>query len=137
LRAAAGHWPAGGYRVELDFEAEQVSCTFNVPAALPANPGAAGTITCGPSVFANFVARTVCTEMRTRDAVSQSCTPLPGEWTLELNHPGTPATIKVRVTRDDQEVASLDRSVQYEESRPNGPDCEPLCRQSQIALLVN
>jgi len=136
FRAPDNRWREGAYRIELELEGEALQCAFSVPAALPAQLGSVGQVECGRGASAYFSAETLCTETRTRDAVSHSCTPRAGEWTLQLSRSGTPARLEVRVTRDEQEVASLSETVKYRENRPNGPDCEPLCRQAQLEIAV-
>ena len=136
FETADGHWPDGDYRVELEFAGESEVCTFKLPDALPTETAGAAQV-CEPSPRGFFSPKSTCTETRTKDAVSESCTPLPDQWTLALYRDGTPETVSVRVTRDDQEVASLSQTVDYRENRPNGPDCEPVCRQSQIDVQVD
>lgn len=131
-----GHWPDGDYHLELDFAGDQHRCSFRLPDALPKERGATGQAVCEANMSGYFSAKTMCMETRSKDSVSQSCTPLDGQWTLDLHRDGTPKTVSVRVTRDEREVASVSRTIDYQENRPNGPDCEPLCRQARIDLLV-
>lgn len=135
FNTADGHWPDGDYRIEFDFAGDERRCSFSLPEALPAQVGSVGEV-CDSSQRGHFSAKTTCMETRTKDAVTQSCTPLPGQWTLALHREGTPKTVSVRVTRDEQEVASVSQTVSYRENRPNGPDCDPLCRQAQIDVMV-
>ena len=136
FNTADGSWPDGEYRLELDFAGDEQRCSFKLPESLPAQRGSVGQV-CESNLRGSIFAKTVCMETRTKDAVSQSCTPLPDQWTLTLHRDGTPKTVSIRVTRDDQEVASVSQTVNYRDNRPNGPDCEPLCRQAQIELTVD
>ena len=81
-------------------------------------------------------ARVVCTEHRSEDAVSQRCTPLEGQWELRIDVPGTPTSLRVQIARDRDVLADETLSPRYEVSQPNGPDCDPTCRQAAPAPLV-
>jgi hypothetical protein len=61
---------------------------------------------------------------------------LAGQSRLEVNTPGTPETLAVRVERDGQSVLDHDQKPKYEGTRPNGPDCEPVCEQSHVQLTL-
>jgi hypothetical protein len=41
-----------------------------------------------------------------------------------------PLSIEVMVRRDDVAVGQGSVNPQYTESRPNGPDCAPVCRSA-------
>jgi hypothetical protein len=45
----------------------------------------------------------------------------------------TPEEVTLHITWDGGEVERTVRPV-YTESRPNGPDCPPVCRQGQVAI---
>jgi hypothetical protein len=42
--------------------------------------------------------------------------------------------VTLTLSRDGEEVLAEDRDLVYVESRPNGPDCEPVCRQAHLDL---
>lgn len=48
----------------------------------------------------------------------------------------TPAEVDVTMTRDGQSVADLLLQPTYEEIRPNGPACEPVCKQGTAEVTV-
>jgi hypothetical protein len=51
-----------------------------------------------------------------------------------LSLQGTPAEVAVGVWRDDTLVLDDALSPAYEEVRPNGEGCEPVCRQAKLTL---
>jgi hypothetical protein len=136
LRTADDSWPDGSYRIELTFGESRHVCQTKLPDDFPDSAGSLAPLRCEPELDAWFNPRANCVETRTRDAVSQSCTPIRDHWTLEVSSPGTPATLQARVERDGASLLDTQRELEYEESRPNGPDCEPLCRQAAIRLTL-
>lgn len=137
VKTADDRWVDGAYAIELDLAGQKHVCTFTIPNDLPKQLGSIEDITCEPRLQTSyFQAVTTCTETRTKDAVSQSCTPHPGEWTLELALAATPDSAAVRVTRDGAVLLEKSEKVSYVATRPNGPECEPLCRQSQITWTL-
>jgi hypothetical protein len=80
--------------------------------------------------------KTICTEQRSGDAISQSCEPIDDAWTIEAGAQGVIESLRVNVRRDDATL--LDRTLQpeYVADRPNGPDCEPLCNQARVELTI-
>ena len=106
-------------------------CTLRLPADLPPR-GSAATPQCGIGSMALLQQDAECTEMRSGDAVSQSCTPLEGRFALSLSIQGTPAAFDLELRRDGQVLVDERIDLEYESSRPNGPDCEPLCRQAHV-----
>jgi hypothetical protein len=49
---------------------------------------------------------------------------------------GGPASLDFIVRRDDTVVGGGSAQPVYQESRPNGPDCDPLCRQAPSISTV-
>jgi hypothetical protein len=47
-----------------------------------------------------------------------------------------PAQVRVAVRRGGVEVGAQELTPQYREARPNGPDCEPTCRQASATLTL-
>ena len=136
---APGTWPAGRYVFGFEMGSQSVTCTAELPEDFP-GVGVIRPLPCRSdgvgTLSAAFVQETVCMEQRSRDAVSESCTPLPGRFTLQVDISGTPGVLGARIERDGVEVIAQDIALAYEESRPNGPGCEPICRQSHAELTL-
>jgi hypothetical protein len=132
LRTDDNTWPVGQYSFEISLGDQSYTCAVDIPDDLPDNPGG----NCEPQLNASFRAETECTERRTKDAVSQSCTPIADHWLLEIHQSGTPKTLRVKVTRDGSIILEKDQELTYKETRPNGLDCEPVCKQSQVELIL-
>lgn len=129
-------WPEGSYAIELETPDAMHTCTITVPDDLPEQPGSVLTLPCEPQLSVSLMAEAVCTEQRSGDAISQSCTPVPDRWSLNATLEGTPDSLHVRVARDGAQVLEETLALDYEESRPNGPDCDPLCRQAHVELTL-
>jgi len=134
LKTADGTWPNGAYAVELSADGVTHTCPMTLPDDLPA-AGGITSIPCEPAVgYLGVMLQgdAVCTEHKDANSVSQTCTPIPGHYTLQGSLPGTPSTLGVRVTRDDSLLLEQTQPLTYTSTRPNGPDCEPVCRQASV-----
>lgn len=132
-------WPVGAYRMELQFDEQVRVCSFSVPAELPAI-GAVSSVACephDPQLNVNIQSAVKCTEKRHEDAVSQSCERLEGQHTLQISMAGTPGRMLLRLERDGALVSEHAKTLSYVVSQPNGPDCEPLCKQSSLELRLD
>ncbi len=45
-----------------------------------------------------------------------------------------PAQVRIVVRRDGVEVSAQELAPKYTDSRPNGPQCEPVCHQASAEL---
>jgi hypothetical protein len=132
LRPAGGEWIAGSYELSVTVDGVERRCAFSVPADLP--EPRSGRALCDPLLPFYIQPETVCTERRDRDSVSQTCTPIPDRYSGSLTLQGTPAVLVVIVERDGQILSNETLKPAYQASRPNGPGCEPLCRQARAEL---
>jgi hypothetical protein len=107
-------------------------CAFGIPADLPAPR--TGRSLCDPALPLYIQPETTCTEHRDRDSVSQSCTPIPDRYFASLTLYGTPSALSVVVERDGTAILDQSLTLRYQSERPNGPGCEPLCRQASADL---
>ncbi len=130
---AGGSWPAGAYQLDLGLDDLAGTCDFSVPEDLPAG-GSATSFTCIEGVTIMLQQVFVCRSISEGGAVSQSCEPVADQYELTLSAFGEPTTLTLVLSRDAEELLSENRALTYTESRPNGPDCEPLCRQAQLEL---
>ncbi|HTU63494.1 MAG TPA: hypothetical protein VMF89_33760 [Polyangiales bacterium] len=139
LAFADHRWPDGAYKLEVQFEDAQHkhTCAFSWPEAQPAR-GSSTVVPCEPSdLEASLLQDTKCMEQRTSDAVSQSCVPLEGQYTLRLSLFATPPGVALHVTRDGEPLKDVSFDLEYAEERPNGPDCDPLCHESSQELQLD
>jgi hypothetical protein len=100
----------------------------------------------GQHVQAQLIWIAQCTEQRTGDAVSQSstqtqtpnthCEPIHGAWLLTAGFYGVAESLRVTVQRDGSTLLDRTLQLEYKESRPNGPDCEPTCLQANVELMM-
>jgi hypothetical protein len=116
FQRAAG-WGLGVYRIELQVDGETVSCERQIPLHCDEEPACSR-------------ADVQLVEIGCALDVSQQS--LGG---VQFVAEG-PAQVSVRVRHDDTELGTAEYAPQYTESRPNGPDCEPVCRQAKHETLV-
>lgn len=131
----SGVWEEGEYRLEVVPDGAKSTCQFAVPADLPKS-GTITTLDCGSAATATLWARTECTTTQHGDAVSHTCDPLPDQYELQVDIDGTPSKLAVRLTRGSDTVLDDSRTLSYEETSPNGPECGPTCRQAGFELSV-
>lgn len=139
VRRADGMLAAGAYTLSFTVEGTTHVCPFRMPEDLPASPGQGTSLQCDPAlgVFGvSVLPEVTCTETRTADAVSQSCTPIPDRWYFSTALDGTPPEVTVVVERDGVELLNEQRTFAYHDEYPNGPDCSPVCRRSDAVLTL-
>ena len=49
---------------------------------------------------------------------------------------GSPKDVKITVTNNKKPYGEVSVAPKYKESRPNGPECEPLCKQGNTEACV-
>ena len=52
-------------------------------------------------------------------------------------YPVLEGELNISINKDDAELSSLLTEPVYETNRPNGPRCDPVCRNGQIEMLLN
>jgi len=119
VRSADGSFPSGMYRLELMVDGTTRTCTFAYPAAM--QPLCSG-------FFVAFLSETTCTETR--------CDTIPGRYVETITVAGTPGQVHAWQYVDDTPILDAAAAPSYEETRPNGPECEPLCRQASAAWTL-
>lgn len=136
LAFADHRWPDGAYVFEVELDDVKHTCAFSWPVAQP-TPGGID-VPCDPSELeAGLRQDTKCTEERTADAVTQRCALIDGQYSLRLSRIGTPKSLVLHSTRDGEHLKDLALDLEYFEERPNGPDCDPVCRQSSQELQLD
>lgn len=120
------------YVVTLLVDGKEVTCTT------PSVSGPTGSASepCSSSdVTIDHEPLTDCTETRTADAISQSCTPN-GKFAQTIHIQGTPSRVVVSLTEPMDAFHERTFELLYETSTPNGPECGPVCHQANVAWQV-
>jgi hypothetical protein len=68
------------------------------------------------------------------DKASEKGAPPPA--LTELKLPTSPKSATVVVTRDGKKVGEAKLTPDYKENRPNGPDCDPVCKVAEARIEV-
>ncbi len=137
-------WSAGVYSLDVHIGDEHHLC--EVQFSESASNGSDGSIPficqsesdATASFSAAFTPVVECVERRERngDAVSEACTRVPESWFIALASYGTPSSLSMELRQDGVVLFQKNIQPKYEEYRPNGPDCEPVCRQAQLEFLI-
>ena len=138
VRTKNDQWPDGDYELTLTVGDEKTTCEFKLPEAFEES-GSTEAVVCDRSLgYMGPTLRQVteCEEMRSGDSVSNSCTPVADEYTLEIAVSGTPGEVELRLTRDGEELVDRSLALSYQNVRPNGPGCGPVCRQTAKDIEV-
>jgi hypothetical protein len=131
-----GKWADGSYTLEIAFDDASYTCSFEAPSDA-GTQGVWEPLDCTPALDAYLAPVVKCEEHSTGMTQSQTCGPVPGAFYLQATERGTPATLSVTLTRGDEEVL-LDESgdVPYKTTQPNGPECEPTCKQAFASYVL-
>lgn len=138
LQTADNHWEDGDYELTVVVGDTSTACSFSLPDDFPST-GSPQPLTCDASIGYEVPVLSqvhTCTETQTDDAVSQSCTPVADEYTLEIGLPGTPSSVEIQLERDGATLVDDTQALSYKETRPNGPGCGPVCRQASVVVAV-
>jgi hypothetical protein len=76
-----------------------------------------------------------CEEMRSGNAVGISCTPN-GKFEQRIQIRATPKRVVLQLLDDATIVAERTFDLAYTLNFPNGPDCDPGCRQSSNEWIL-
>jgi hypothetical protein len=94
----------------------------------PALQGNNAFASCDGQVFVTSREVLDCRQMPAGAQVSQTCTAT-GRFEQTLEIPGTPSNVTITAREGTTPLAEKAFTPQYEAVKPNGPDCEPTCRQ--------
>lgn len=119
MRPASG-WAPGSYAFAVDLDGVKVTCT----GALPLRACEAG-----PSLTCDVADKVV---------IGESGCALPKEQHAfsDLWVQSGPQKVEIVISRDGQELKREALTPAYTESRPNGPDCGPVCRSASATLTL-
>lgn len=125
LQSPSG-WAPGAYRFDIELDQDKVSCEVTLPLrACDAGPSARCTLHPGEGPSERVM-------------ISESgCALPPAQHSLPtLSIRGEPARVRVAVSRDGAQLASEELTPAYRTVTPNGPGCEPVCRQAHGAVTL-
>ena len=110
------------YLIEVEADGKKGSCTF-------AAPGFCGDKApkCGGDVEISVITAG-CDKASEKGAAPAVIS--------ELKLPASPKAATITVSRDGKKVGELKSAPQYKEVRPNGPDCDPVCKLGDDKLTV-
>ncbi len=138
LESPSAAWAPGSYTLDLNIAGAPHACAFELPQDLPAH-GNLGQVQCTPAASESgepvqvMILQVVnCTEQVTEDVVSSTCEPVPERHTIQIGIPGTPGSVTLDLKRDGAPLLTRSYEPTYAETRPNGPQCEPVCRQARL-----
>jgi hypothetical protein len=107
---------AGQYTVVIDADGQQTTCQATLP-------------------FAGCSSAAPCSSGDVLLGLSGCALPTDQHSIIGLQLPSKhPARVVVTIQRDGQPVASQGFDVTYQTSRPNGPECEPVCSQASATM---
>jgi hypothetical protein len=104
---------AGHYEIDAVTDQGLQRCEGTIPFSCDVQPA------CPSPVFQWTLTRTGCDN----DGGPQSI----GGFVF---HTSAPTTLELTVRRDQRIVGTASAEPEYQETRPNGPDCEPACRKA-------
>jgi len=134
VQRADGTFPSGTHRIEALVDGVTLKCTFTFP--LATQNGATAQPTCDAGLDVIVVPAQICIDTHSGQSSGVSCSPIAGQFSEIVTLAGAPGQVHVWQYVDD--AAILDGAVapQYAAVRPNGPDCEPVCRQAAVAWTL-
>jgi hypothetical protein len=136
LRTDDWRWREGVHEIDFTFGGQTRMCSLRVPEDIPEERGRSVDLLCSMGFSALLIPRTRCMEVRTADAISQSCEEVPGQSYVSAGLQGVVASLRVEVRRDGATIFDRTVSPEYRQERPNGPDCEPICQLAEVELTI-
>lgn len=128
---ADGSIPDGAHRIEVLVDGTTLRCAFTLPLAGTTQPA------CDAGLTVTVVPGQICIQTQGDAASSSTCNPLPGKFVETVTLSGTPGQVHVWQYVDDAAILDAAVAPQYEERRPNGPECPPVCRQASVAWTMS
>jgi|SRR4029079_1084859 len=131
VQRADGSIPDGAHRIEIVADGKTLHCSFTLPLAGTAQP------TCDAGLGVTVVPGQICIQTGGGSGSSATCNVLPGKFVETITLQGTPGQVHVWQYVDDASILDAAVAPQYEDSRPNGPECGPVCRQASVAWTLD
>jgi hypothetical protein len=128
---ADGSIPDGAHRIEVLADGVTLKCAFTLPLAGTAQP------TCDAGLTVTVVPAQICIQTQGGSGSSSTCNAIPGKFVETVTLPGVPGQVHVWQYVDDAAILDAAVAPQYQDSRPNGPGCLPVCRQASVAWTMD
>ena len=128
---ADGSIPDGAHRIEVLVDGTTLKCAFTLPLAGTAQPS------CDAGLSVTIVPAQICIQTQGSAGTSSTCNAIPGKFVETVMLSGTPGQVHVWQYVDDVPILDVAVAPQYQDSRPNGPDCGPVCRQASLAWTMD
>lgn len=114
---SASAWPAGAYVVTVVADGATTTCAATFPLTASSTPACSG-----PGV---------------QVGLSGSLLPAAQQSIASVTLMTTPKAVSIDVARDGASIGGRSYTPTYKTSRPNGPDCEPVCTNASDTLAVS
>ena len=135
IEAPSVSLPAGAHRLDVSADGTTLSCTF----ALPVEPLPSGGLpapACAPGLMLVVGPAVTCTTFEDSASKGRRCDPVPDRVQERLTVAGTPTNVTVTQWAGDTTIFQQTATPTYQVSRPNGPECEPACRQASTTWSI-
>ena len=133
VKRTDGSFPVGAHRIEITADGLTQMCTF---AFAESSPGIGWVTPACPGFNVTVRNAETCTETHTGNSVSYRCDPIAGQFVETIELTGTPAQVHVWQYVDDAAILDAAAAPTYADTRPNGPECEPVCRQASASWTL-
>ena len=115
-------WAPGSYRFVIDIDGQVTTCEGSLPLK---DCDAGPSLQCSPATERVRIGESGCALPPEQQGFSE----------LQIGVPPA-ASVKITVSRDGAELVQKTLAPQYKTSRPNGPDCEPVCQSASESLMI-
>jgi hypothetical protein len=133
---ADGSIPDGAHRIEVLADGTTLRCAFTLPLATSPNGGVLQP-TCDAGLTVTVMPAQLCIQTQGDSSTSGTCNAIPGRFVENVTLSGAPGQVHVWQYVDDVPILDAAVAPQYQERRPNGPGCSPVCRQASVAWTMD
>jgi hypothetical protein len=131
LHDATGGLPSGKQVLTVMENGMTLTCSFTLP-----RPAQGGGITCPQGLTVTVVQAQTCVTSGDGTYQTQVCTPVAGKFNEVVAIVGSPTTLHVTQTVDGASYLDQTTTPTYTTTRPNGPNCEPVCSQASMEWVL-
>jgi hypothetical protein len=135
VTAASASLPSGIHRIDVTADGMMLSCTFAFPLETPPSAGTTSP-ECSFGLTAFVGPAVTCTAFENGGAKGLRCDPIPDQFQESLQIAGTPALVNVEQSVGGAVILQRSATPVYRDNMPNGPGCEPTCRQASAAWSI-